>query len=85
MSEGTIVDTSGGLPTLRLNNGGQGLFNAPLSDPSQGKLVFDYTVQPGQDTGNLAISGVDLPSETTVQDTKNVSADFTAALDVGLD
>jgi hypothetical protein len=82
MNESLSVNSSGGLPTLTLNDGGTAAYNDAASNPSSGKLAFDYTVQPGESTQNLAISGFSLPVGTTVQDAAGYNANFSAALNV---
>ena len=48
------VSVSGGTPTLSLNDGGTATYQSGSGTKS---LVFSYTVQPGDNTPDLAISG----------------------------
>ncbi len=50
------------------------------SNPSAGALAFDNTVGSGDETANLEIASVNLPSGTTVLDSAGYNADFSAAL-----
>ncbi|WP_338697753.1 choice-of-anchor tandem repeat GloVer-containing protein [Bradyrhizobium sp. 26S5] len=53
------IDTTKGIPTLTLNDGGTATFDAAKSSSSE--LVFDYTVSAGDtDVGSLAVSSVNL-------------------------
>jgi hypothetical protein len=79
MSEGVTVDTNGGLPTLLLNDGATAIYDASASNPTKGQLVFDYTVGPKDQTSDLSILEVNLPSGSTIQDNQGNNADFTLA------
>jgi len=81
MSEAATVDTAGGLPSLALNDGGMAYYDAALSNPSAGSLVFDALVSPGQYASDLAVTGVDL-NGATITDADGYAADFSAALNV---
>ena len=81
MNQAVKVDTAGGAPTLGLNDGGTATYDAAASKPSAGKLVFDYTVGSDDETANLAIDSVDLPTGTSVNDSAGYNADFSAADD----
>ena len=63
MSEAVVVS---GTPTLTLNDGGIATYDAALSSATA--LTFDYTVVAGQNTSNLKITGVNLPSGASIQD-----------------
>ena len=76
MSEAVTVNTAGGAPTLSLNDDAIATYDAAASNPSAGKLVFDYTVGSGDETANLEIASVDLPTGTTVQNAAGYNADF---------
>jgi hypothetical protein len=64
-------------PTLTLNDGATATYDSALSQPSSGTLVFDYTVQAGDHTPNLEITGV-----SALQNTAGDNADVTGALNV---
>jgi Ca2+-binding RTX toxin-like protein len=55
-SENVIVDTSGGTPTLSLATGGSGVATY-AGGSGTSSLSFTYTVQPGDDTADLDITG----------------------------
>ena len=55
MSEAVNVVTTGGTPTLTLNDGGTATYDAAKSTATA--LVFDYTVAAGQNTAALAVTG----------------------------
>jgi hypothetical protein len=81
MSEAVSLDTAGGAPTLYLDDGATALYDAAASNPTDGKLVFDYTVGADDATPNLEISSVLLPTGTTITDAAGYNADFSAADD----
>jgi hypothetical protein len=58
MNESSIVvpDSSGHTASLSLSDGGTATFNAGLSH--DGTLIFDYTVQSGHSSADLAVVGV---------------------------
>jgi hypothetical protein len=76
LSQGVSVDTTGGLPTLSLNNGTTATYDANASQPSQGRLVFDYTVGPNDATADLGVDSVNLPAMTRVTDANGNPVDF---------
>jgi T5SS/PEP-CTERM-associated repeat protein len=80
LSGAVTVNTSGGSPTLTLNDGGTAAYDATRSDPSSGILTYDYTVASGEHTSNLALSKVNL-NGATVRDS-NGNADFSGALNM---
>jgi hypothetical protein len=79
MSEPVVVNTLAGSPTLALNDGGAATYDAAASNPSGGRLVFDYTVGINDRAKSLAISDFNL-NGATVQDSGGHNADFTVAL-----
>ena len=83
MNEAVTVNTAGGAPTLTLNDNDNSTatYDAAASNPSAGTLVFDYTVGSGDETANLEVASVNLPSGTTVQNAADDNADFSAAID----
>jgi hypothetical protein len=85
MSEGVTVDTAGGPPILSLNDGANANYDLAASDPSVGTLVFDYAMGANDYSANLEITGVTLPSGTTVTDGNGFNADFRNALNAPLD
>ena len=64
MSENVTVNTTGGSPTLTLNDGGTATY---VSGSGSNALVFSYTVLAGQNTPDLTVSAVNL-NGATVQD-----------------
>jgi autotransporter passenger strand-loop-strand repeat protein/ELWxxDGT repeat protein len=83
-NSGFTLNMSGGAPTLMLNDGATATYDAGLSNLSTGQLVFDYTVGTNDSTPNLAVSQVNLPTGTTIQDANGNNADFSAALNAGM-
>ena len=79
MSEAVTVNAAGGAPTLLLNDNAVATYDAGASNPSAGKLVFDYAVGGGDETANLAIASVNLPTGTTIRDAAGYNADFSGA------
>jgi hypothetical protein len=80
MNEGVTVNPSGGPTTLTLNDGATATYDAPASTPSSGILVFDDTVSATDQTSDLEVVAVNLPTGTSVQDSNGVNVDFSAAL-----
>jgi hypothetical protein len=80
MSEPITVNIGAGTPTLTLNDGASATYDAAASNPSASTLVFDYTVASTDQTANLEVIAVNLPSGTSVQDSAGCNADFSAAL-----
>ena len=64
LSEAVTVNTTGGSPTLALNDGGTATY---VSGSGTDALTFSYTVLPGQNTPDLMVSAVNL-NGATVQD-----------------
>ena len=52
------VTVAGGVPTLTLNDGGMATYVAGASVPTG--LAFSYAVAPGENTADLAVTGVSL-------------------------
>ena len=64
MSEVVTVNTTGGSPTLSLNDGGSATY---VSGSGTGALTFSYTVLAGQNVADLMLTAVNL-NGATVQD-----------------
>ncbi len=71
------VTVSGGVPDLLLNDGGRATYDAAASSGTV--LVFDYTVQSGQTTPALAVTGFDA-NGAVIQSPTGTSANFAGAL-----
>ncbi|WBM33515.1 DUF4347 domain-containing protein [Pseudomonas sp. NY11382] len=57
-SEGVVVDTTGGTPRLALTVGGVTRYASYVSGAGNGALVFEYTVQAGDnDADGIAVAG----------------------------
>jgi len=82
-SQPVSVNTSGGSPTLILNNGGTAFYDAARSSAGSGALVFDYTVSSGQQTPNLEITTVS-SGGAVITDSHGTAVDFSAALSARL-
>jgi probable HAF family extracellular repeat protein len=80
LNEPVTVTTSGGLPTLSLNDNATATYDSTASNLAAGQLVFDYTVGANDATPNLSIFQVHLPNGSTVQDGGKNNAEFSAAL-----
>jgi hypothetical protein len=63
-----------GTPILALNDGASASYDANLSTPGSGALVFDYTVGAKDSTPNLVVTSV---SGGTIVDANHVAANFT--------
>jgi hypothetical protein len=74
MSEPTIVL---GSPTMLLNDGGTATYDATRSSTTA--LVFDYTVGSRQVTTDLKVSGIMLPTGSSISDLAGSSAVLTGA------
>ena len=70
MSEVVTVNTSGGSPTLTLNDGGTATY---VSGSGSSALVFSYTVAAGQNTSALAATAVNLNGATIKDGSGNVA------------
>ena len=70
-----------GSPILLLNDDGSATFDAAQSTATA--LAFNYTVAAGQATKNLAISGVEYPSNSSIEDHAGNNANLSGA-DVSL-
>jgi len=75
LSAPVTVNTTGGTPTLTLNNGATATF---VSGSGTAALVFDYTVAVGQDTPDLAVTAANL-NGATVTDSAGNTPDLTGA------
>jgi Hint domain/Subtilase family len=84
LSSGVTVVTTGGAPTIDLNNGATATYDGVLSNPASGTLTFDYVVGSADATPDLSVFDVALPAGTTVQDASGDNADFSEALNQGL-
>src|SRR5262249_28413477 len=73
MSE--VVTVAGGVPTLSLSNGGTATYTGGSGSNA---LTFSYTVCPGDDTNDLAVTGTN-PTGATVSDGAGNSADLSGA------
>ncbi len=67
-----------GTPTLSLNDGGVAIYDMVHSTATT--LVFDYTVAAGQNTSDLAVTGVDLPHRSLIEGLAGDQADLSGAL-----
>jgi hypothetical protein len=75
MSEAVTV--SGGTPAIALNDGGTATYDAGLSVPASGTLVFDDTPRAGEEFPTLGINGVNL-NGAAITDASANKADFSA-------
>ena len=75
MSEAVTVNTTGGSPTLTLNDGGTATF---VGGSGTTALTFSYTVAAGQNTPDLIVSAFNLNGATVKDGAGNV-ADLSAA------
>jgi hypothetical protein len=75
MSEVVIVDTTGGAPTLSLNDGGTATYTAGSGTSA---LTFSYTVAAGQSTPDLVVSSFNL-NGATVRDGAGNAANLSGA------
>ena len=65
------VTVAGGPPTLTLNDGGSASYNAAASTATS--LVFSYTVAPGQNTADLAVTAAALNGATVTDAAGNAA------------
>ena len=70
MSEVVTVNTTGGSPTLSLNDGGTATY---VSGTGTSTLTFSYTVLAGQNTPDLTVSAVNLNGATIADGGGNVA------------
>ena len=75
MSEVVTVNTTGGTPTLTLNDGGSATY---VSGSGSNTLTFSYTVAAGQNTPDLMETAVNL-NGATIQDGAGNSANLSLA------
>ena len=80
-SEAVIVDTSGGTPTLTLETGTSDRAASYASGTGTTELVFNYTVQSGDASSDLAYTGTNALalSSGTIKDTAGNTATLTLA------
>ena len=71
------VTVAGGTPTLTLNDGGTAIYDAVHSTATN--LIFNYTVQPGQNTADLTVTGTNL-NGATITDAAGNAATLAAAI-----
>ena len=76
MSEGVVVDVTGGTPTLTLSDGGTASYVSGASSSSN--LVFSHTVQAGENSADLSVTAVNL-NGSTVRDGAGNTANFGGA------
>ena len=79
MTTPIVIDTSGGAPTLALNDGEAASYDAGASDPATGTLVFDQTVQGSDQVPDIEVTHVN-PNGASVNDTHGVAVDFSGAV-----
>jgi hypothetical protein len=82
LGEAVSVSTTGGAPTLTLNDGGTATYDAANSTATT--LVFDYTVAAGQNTADLAVQGLALNGATITDGAGNALDASNAAAALGL-
>ena len=71
MSEVVTVNTTGGSPTLSLNDGGTATY---VSGSGSNALTFSYTVLAGQNTPDLMVSAVNLNGATITDGSGNAAS-----------
>jgi hypothetical protein len=69
-SEPVTVNTTGGAPTLTLNDGGTATFTGSSGSSA---LIFSYTVAAGQTTPDLTISGFSLNGSAVIDSAGNAA------------
>jgi len=74
-SSAVFVNTTAGVPTLLLNDGGTASYSGGSGSTA---LVFSYVVAPGQNTSDLVVSSLAL-NGSTIQDTLGDNADLSGA------
>ena len=62
------VTLVGSAPTLVLSDGGVATYDAANSDPANHKLEFDYVTKTGQNTTDLKVSSLTLPTGASIKD-----------------
>ena len=70
MSEAVTVNTTGGAPTLSLNDGGTATYSGGSGSNA---LTFSYTVAAGQNTSGLAATAINLNSATITDGAGNAA------------
>ncbi len=76
LSEAVTVDTSGGTPTLTLNDNSTATYDAASS--SGNVLAFDYTVGAGENTADLAITAANANGASIIG-SSDIDADLSRA------
>ena len=76
MNEAVTVNTTGGKPTLTLNDGGTATYTGGSGTNA---LTFSYTVAAGQNTADLAATAVNL-NGATIKDGAGNAANLTGAV-----
>ena len=64
MSQVVVVNTTGGTPTLTLNDGGTAIYSGGSGTEA---VTFSYTVAAGQNTAALGVTAVNLNGATTTR------------------
>ena len=76
LSTSAAVTVAGGTPTLTLNDGGTATYTGGSGTNA---LTFSYTVAAGQNTADLAVTGVNLDT-ATVKDSAGNAANLSGAM-----
>lgn len=76
MNEAVDVDTTNGVPTLSLNDGGVATYSGGSGTNA---LTFSYTVANGENTPDLAVTAFN-PHGSTAQDANGHAVDFSGAV-----
>jgi len=79
VSQGVVVDTAKGSPTLTLGNGAIATYDAAASDPSKGLLVFDYKVGAGDKAASNLLVGTVALNGATIRDSSGLDVDLSGA------
>ena len=79
MSQPVAVDTTGGTPTLTLNDGGVATYDPLASDAGTGLVVFDHTVQSAEQTPELEVTQFNA-NGAAVTDAHGATASFAGGL-----
>ncbi|MFO1159840.1 MAG: nidogen-like domain-containing protein [Reyranellaceae bacterium] len=77
-SQGVVVDTAKGSPTLVLSNGAVATYDAPASTPANGALVFDYKVGANDKATDLIVNALNL-NGATIKDSHGTAVDIGGA------
>ena len=68
-----------GNPTLKLSDGGIATYDSGKSDLANGKIAFDYTAAAGQNTTDLKVTSLTIPSGASIKDLAGNSIVVTGA------